>query len=70
MVPGEHFGFGTHLSGEPTLVEDDNSMLKMLEDITKKNADHKDVSGELLNIRARYKAKLAERQAAARAKRK
>jgi hypothetical protein len=28
------------------------------------------VSGELLNIRARYKAKLAERQAAARAKRK
>ena len=70
MVPGEHFGFGTRLSGEPTLVEDDNSMLKMLEDITKKNADHKDVSGELLHIRERYKAKLAERQAAARAKRK
>jgi hypothetical protein len=64
MVPGEHFGFGTHLSGDPTLVEDDNAMLKMLEDITKKNADHKDVSAELLNIRARYKAKLAERQAA------
>jgi hypothetical protein len=70
MVPGEHFGFGTRLSGEPTLIEDDNSMLKMLEDITKKNADHKDVSDALLNIRARFKAKIAERQAAAKAKRK
>jgi len=70
MVPGEHFGFGTRLSGEPTLVEDDNSIIKMLEDITKKNADHKDVSDALLNIRARMKAKLAERQAAAKAKRK
>jgi hypothetical protein len=64
MIPGEHFGFGTRLSGEPTLVEDDNAMLKMLEDITKKNADHKDVSNELLNIRERFKAKLAEQQAA------
>ena len=70
MVPGEHFGFGTRLSGEPTLVEDDTTMLKMLEDITKKNADHKDVSAELLNIRTRFKTKLAERQAAAKAKRK
>jgi hypothetical protein len=64
MVPGEHFGFGTRLSGEPTLVEDDNAMLKMLEDITKKNTGHKDVTDELLNIRARFKAKLAELQAA------
>jgi hypothetical protein len=70
MVPGEHFGFGTRLSSEPTLVEDDTSVLSMLEDITKKNADHKDVSNELLNIRARFKAKIAERQAAAKAKRK
>ena len=53
MVPGEHFGFGTRLSGEPTLVEDDNAMLKMLEDIIKKNMA---VSAELLNIRARFKA--------------
>jgi len=53
MVPGDHFGFGTRLSGEPTLVEDDNSMLKMLEDIIKKNVA---VSAELLKIRERFKA--------------
>jgi hypothetical protein len=71
MVPGEHFGFGTRLSGEPTLVDDDIAMLKMLEDIIKKNAENKAVSGELLNIRARFKAKVAEKQAAAvRAKKK
>jgi hypothetical protein len=70
MVPGEHFGFGTRLSGEPTLVEDDTTMIKMLEAITKKNADHEDVSSELLNIRARFKTKVAERQAAAKTKRK
>ena len=68
MVPGEHYGFGTRLSGEPTLVEDDNAVLKMLEDMAKKNADHKDVSAELLNVRARFKAKLAERQAAMKAR--
>ena len=68
MVPGEHYGFGTRLSGEPTLVEDDNAVLKMLEDIAKKNADHKDVSAELLNMRARFKAKLAEHQAAMKAR--
>jgi hypothetical protein len=70
MVPGEHFGFGTRLSGEPTLIEDDNAIMKLLEDAAKKNADHKDVSGVLLNIRARFKAKLAERQAALKAKKK
>ena len=57
MVPGEHFGYGTRLSGEPTLVEDDNAMMKMLEDITKKNVE---VSAELLNIRARFKAAVAK----------
>jgi hypothetical protein len=57
MVPGEHFGYGTRLSGEPTLVEDDNAMMKMLEDITKKNME---VSAELLNIRARFKAATAK----------
>lgn len=53
MVPGEHFGFGTRLSGEPTLVEDNIAMLKMLEDIIKKNMN---ASDELLQIRARFKA--------------
>ena len=53
LVPGEHFGFGVRLSGEPTLVEDNIAMLKMLEDIIKKNVDHSD---ELLAIRSRFKA--------------
>lgn len=65
MVPGEHFGFGTRLSAEPTLVEDDGTIMKLLEDVTKRNADHKDVSGELLKIRERFKFKLAEKKAAA-----
>ena len=69
MVPGEHFGFNTRLSAEPTLVEDDNAILKLLEDTAKKNAEHKDVSDELLNIRARFKAKVAEAKAAAKASR-
>ena len=58
MVPGEHFGFGTHLSGEPTIVEDDASMLKMLEDIIKKNRDSSD---ELLQIRTRFKEAAARK---------
>jgi hypothetical protein len=53
LVPGEHFGFGVRLSGEPTPVEDNLAMLKMLEDIIKKNMDH---SEELLGIRSRFKA--------------
>lgn len=61
LVPGEHFGFGTRLSGEPTLVEDDITIMKLLEDAAKKNADHKDVTAELLNIRARFKEKVASR---------
>lgn len=58
MVPGEHFGFGTRLSAEPTLVEDNIAMLKMLEDIIKKN---REVSGELLNIRARFKERASRK---------
>ncbi len=53
LVPGEHFGFGVRLSAEPTLVQDNIAMLKMLEDVIKKNAE---VSEELLLIRARFKA--------------
>ena len=58
MVPGEHFGFGTHLSGEPTVVGDDKAMLKMLEDIIKKNRES---SEELLLIRARFKEAAAQK---------
>lgn len=53
LVPGEHFGFGVHLSGTPTVIEDDLAVMKMLEDIAKKNVGHGD---ELLAIRARFKA--------------
>ena len=53
LVPGEHFGFGVHLSGEPVSVEDNIAIMKLLEDIIKKNIDH---SAELLEVRARFKA--------------
>lgn len=52
MVPGEHFGFGARLSGEPTLVEDNIAILKLLEDLIKKNVNSSDA---LLLIRARFK---------------
>ena len=54
MVPGEHFGFGTHLSGEPTPIDDSVVIMHMLEDIIKKNVEN---SEELLLIRTRFKAK-------------
>lgn len=53
MVPGEHFGFGTHLSGEPTSIEDNVAIMKMLEDIIKKNMG---LGDKLMEIRARFKA--------------
>ena len=53
LVPGEHFGFNTRLSGTPSVVEDNHAILKLLEDIVKKNHD---TSEELLQIRARFKA--------------
>jgi len=53
MVPGEHFGFGVHLSGEPTSVEDNIAIMKMLEDIIKKNMM---LGTQLMEIRARFKA--------------
>src|SRR5215207_4391301 len=53
LMPGEHFGYGVRLSAEPTLVEDDIAILKLLEDIIKKNVGS---SAELLQIRSRFKA--------------
>lgn len=53
LVPGEHFGFNTRLSGTPSVVDDNHAILKLLEDIVKKNYD---TSEELLQIRARFKA--------------
>ncbi|MHB1313402.1 MAG: hypothetical protein ACYC3L_15400 [Gemmatimonadaceae bacterium] len=53
LVPGEHFGFGTKLSGEPSIVDDDIAILKLLEDIIKKNHG---TAETLLMIRTRFKA--------------
>lgn len=50
LVPGEHFGFGTRLSGEPTSVEDDVAIGKLLEDVIKKNMSQ---SGQLMPMRER-----------------
>ncbi len=58
MVPGEHFGFGVHLSGEPTSVEDNVAIMKMLEDIIKKNMA---LGAELMEIRTRFKAATAKK---------
>ncbi len=58
MVPGEHFGFGVHLSGEPTSVEDNVAIMKMLEDIIKKNMA---LGSELMEIRTRFKAATAKK---------
>jgi hypothetical protein len=57
LVPGEHFGFGVHLHGTPTVIEDNIAIMKLLEDATKKNVGHSD---ELLQMRARFKAATAK----------
>ena len=53
LVPGEHFGFGTRLSGEPSVLSDDTATLKLLEDIIKKNSA---VSEPLMRMRMRLKS--------------
>ncbi len=53
LVPGEHFGFGVHLSGEPVNVEDNIAIMKLLEDIIKRNME---LGTELMEIRTRFKA--------------
>lgn len=53
LVPGEHFGFGVHLSGEPTNVEDNVAIMKLLEDIIKKNMG---LGDQLMAVRMRFKA--------------
>ena len=53
LVPGEHFGFNTRLSGTPAAVDDNHAIMKLLEDAIKKNHE---TSDELLMIRTRFKA--------------
>jgi len=52
IEPGRHMGFGVHLSPEPTLVEDDQAIMVLLEDIIKKNPDQ---ATGLIPIRDRLK---------------
>lgn len=52
LVPGEHFGFNTRLSGTPAAVEDNHAIMKLLEDSIKKNHE---TSQDLLAIRNRFK---------------
>jgi hypothetical protein len=52
IEPGRHMGFGVRLSPEPTLVEDDSTIMVLLEDIIKKNER---LAPELLKIRDRFK---------------
>lgn len=59
LVPGEHFGFGTRLSGEPSVVNDTTAIMKLLEDVIKKNHD---TSDELMLIRTRFKAATAPKK--------
>ena len=59
LVPGEHFGFGTRLSGEPTLVEDNIAILKLLEDIIKRNMED---GGDLMSIRTWFKAAASKKE--------
>ena len=59
LVPGEHFGFGTRLSGEPSVVSDNSTIMKLLEDVIKKNHD---TSDELMLIRTRLKAAAAPKK--------
>lgn len=52
LEPGRHMGFGVRLSPEPTLVEDDGTILVLLEDIIKKNPAQAEA---LMAIRERFK---------------
>ena len=57
LIPGQHFGFGVRLSGEPISVEDDTAILQLVEDAAKKNAGTP--SGEaMLRVRARLKSRM------------
>ncbi len=52
IEPGRHMGYGVRLSPEPTMVEDDATVMTLLEDLIKKNADQ---ATALMGIRERLK---------------
>ena len=56
IEPGRHMGFGVRLSPEPTMIEDDSTVLTLIEDLAKRNPD----AGALLGIRDRLKKVMAK----------
>ncbi len=52
IEPGRHLSYGVHMSPEPTLVEDDTTVMTLLEDLIKKNEDS---APALMKIRDRFK---------------
>ena len=52
IEPGRHMGFGVRLSPEPTMIEDDQAIMVLLEDVIKKNPGQ---AGDLAAIRDRLK---------------
>lgn len=56
LIPGQHFGHGVRLSAEATSVEDDATILKLLEDIIKRNPSQ---SAQLFEMRARLKSAMS-----------
>ena len=57
IEPGRHVGFGVRFSPEPTMTEDDDTTMTLLEDIIKRNPE---ASPDLLAIRARFKKAVAK----------
>lgn len=57
IEPGRHMGFGVRLSPEPTMIEDDSTVLTLVEDLIKRNPDS---ARELLGIRDRLKKVMAK----------
>lgn len=53
IEPGRHVGFGVRFGPEPTLIEDDNVILTLLEDLVRKNPKQQ---AALMGIRERLKA--------------
>ncbi|MDH5235057.1 MAG: hypothetical protein OEW77_08850 [Gemmatimonadota bacterium] len=57
IEPGRHMGFGVRLSPEPTMIEDDATVLTLVEDLLKRNPE---APLELLKIRDRLKKMMAK----------
>lgn len=57
VEPGRHIGYGVRFSPEPTMVEDDQVVMTLLEDLIKRNSEN---PGDLPAIRERFKKVMAK----------